>query len=171
MRKKVFLGLSLVVLLGSFLGTLWLTGTATPPSATDERSAAEQLASRSISNRSDLIEAAVAAGLHSSTRIKGGVDSTTRVNDREVTINGWLADPEGDATPVAVLVFVAGKNVAATRTRGERPDLTKALGLAFGAEENVAFAVSFGCPTGERPIVVGLGSDKQYLPIVSPPCP
>ncbi len=64
MRKKVFLGLSLVVLFGSFFTTLWLTGTATPPSTTDERSSAEQLASRSISNRSDLIEAAVAVGLH-----------------------------------------------------------------------------------------------------------
>jgi len=171
MRKIVFLGLSLAVLFVSFLGTLWLTGTATPPSTTDERSAAEQLASRSISNRSDLIEAAVATGLRSSTQMKGTVESMTRVTDREVTINGWLADPEGDATPVAILVFVAGKNVAATQTHGERLDVTKTLGLAFGAEQNVVFAVSFGCRTGEQPIVVGLGLDKRYLPIVSPQCP
>jgi hypothetical protein len=171
MRKKVLLGLSLVVLFGCFFTTLWLTGTATPPSTTDERSGAEQLASRSISNRSDLIEAAVAAGLHLSTQMKGNIDSTTRVNDREVTIKGWFADPEGDATPLTVLVFVDGKNMAMTQTRGERPDVTKALGLAFGAERNVGFEVSFGCRTGAQPFIVGLGSDKQYLSLSSAQCP
>ena len=62
MRKIGFLGLLLAVVLASFLGTLWLTG---EPVLTGSRSAAEQLASYSISHRSDLIEA-VASGLHAS---------------------------------------------------------------------------------------------------------
>jgi hypothetical protein len=58
-----------------------------------------------------------------------------------------------------------------TQTRGERPDVTKAMGLAFGAERNVGFEVNFGCRTGDHPIVIGLGSDKQYLSLSSAQCP
>jgi hypothetical protein len=163
MRKIGFLGLLLVVLLASFLGTLWLTG---GPGPTDSRSAAEQLASHSISHRSDLIEAAVASGLHASSNMNGNIDVMTRVNDREVTIQGWLADPVGDGASMAI-VFVGGKHVASTRTQGERPDVTKALGLAFGAENTVTFE----CPAGARPFIVGLGSDNQYVAVSSPPCP
>jgi hypothetical protein len=171
MRKAGVIGILLVVFLGSFFATLWFTGTGPPPSTTDPRSFAEQLASRSIFSRSDLIEAAVAIGLHSSPRMKGSGDSITRINDREVTIKGWLADPDGDATALNVLVFVAGKYMATTQTRGERPDVTKLLGLAFGAERNVAFEVSFACRTDDKPIIVSLGLDKQYLYLSSPQCP
>jgi hypothetical protein len=167
MRKIGFLGLSLAVLLASFLGTLWLTRGPVP---TDSRSAAEQLASHSISHRSDLIDAAVGSGLHASSSMKGNVDVMTRVNDREVTIQGWLADPVGDAASMAI-IFVGGKHVASARTQDERPDVTKALGLAFGAEKNVAFTVTFECPAGARPFIVGLGSDNQYVAVSSPPCP
>jgi hypothetical protein len=167
MRKIGFLGLLLAVVLASFLGTLWLTG---EPVLTGSRSAAEQLASYSISHRSDLIEAAVASGLHASSNMKGNIDVMTRVNDREVTIQGWLADPVGDTASMAI-IFVGGKHVASTRTQGERPDVTKALGLAFGAEKNVALTVTFECPAGARPFIVGLGSDNQYAAVSSPACP
>ena len=46
-------------------------------------------------------------------------------NDREVTIKGWLADPEGDATALTVLVFVGGKNMA-TSSISNRSDLIEA---------------------------------------------
>ena len=171
MRRSVFVGASVALFLGGFFGTLWLTGKATPPATTDPLAAAQQLGGRNISNRSDLIEAASAAGLHASTQLKGHVDSLTRVNDREVTVAGWLADAEGDGTPLAVLVFVSGKKVVAIQTQGERPDVTKVLGLAFGAEKNVSFAASFACRTGEAPIIVGIGSERQYLLMASPQCP
>jgi hypothetical protein len=167
MRKMGLIGMLLVVLVGSFFATLWLADSG----VRDERSAAEQLANSSIFNRSDLIEAAVAAGLHRSTQMKGVVDAMTRVNDREVRINGWLADPDGDATAAAVLVFVDGKNVATTQTRGERPDVTKALGLAFGTERNVGFEVTFRCRTGQQPMIVGVGSAKEYHSLASARCP
>jgi hypothetical protein len=170
MRKIGLMGISLVVLIGSFIATLWLTGTGTVPNTTDHRSDPERLASRNIFNRSDLAEAANDAGLRSSSRMRGSVESMNRVNDSDVIARGWLADPEGDATSLTLLIFVAGKKAAATQTRGERPDVTKALGLAFGAELNVAFEISFGCTPGDQPIIVGLGSDKQYFLLPSPPC-
>jgi hypothetical protein len=170
MRKIALIGMMLVMLGGSFFATLWLTDTGTSPTAADGRSDAERLASQRIFNRSDLIQAAVAAGLHSSTGMKGNVDSMRRVNDREVAITGWLAAPEGDATPLTLLIFVDGKKTAAAQTRGERSDVTKLLGLAFGAERDVAFEVSFVCPTGSKPVLIGLGPGKQYFYLSSPQC-
>jgi len=118
-----------------------------------------------------LIEAAISLGLQSSRQMSANIDGISRINDREVVVRGWLADPGGDATPLKLLIFVAGKLAAATDTHGERPDVAKALALTFGAEKNVAFQASFGCPPGQQPIMVGLGIEKQYLPIKSPPCP
>jgi hypothetical protein len=171
MRKIGLIAVLVGVLIGSFFLTSWLINTGTSPKTTDHRSDAELLASRSISSRSDLIEAAVAVGLHSSTAMKGNVDSVSRLNDRDVTFKGWLADPGGDATPLTLLIFVAGKNAAVIQTHGERPDVTKELGLGSGTEQNVAFEVSFVCPRGDYPILVGLGQDKQYFYLTSPQCP
>jgi hypothetical protein len=84
MRKIALLGVLLGALISSFLMTQWLTETA--PNATDDRTDAERLASRNISNRSDLIEAAIGAGLHSSTAMKANVESMSRVNDGEVAV-------------------------------------------------------------------------------------
>jgi hypothetical protein len=104
--------------------------------------------------------------------MKGVVDGISRTKDNVMAI-GWLADPAGDGTSLTILVFVGGKNVAATQTRGERPDVTKALGLASGAAQNVAFEASFSCRSGDRPIIVGLGPNKEYynFPLSSPQCP
>jgi hypothetical protein len=170
MRKVGLIGILAGLLIGSFFLTLWLTDSGTSPK-TDDRSDAERLASRNISSRPDLIDAAIGAGLQSSTAMKGNVDSMSRVSDGEVAIGGWLADPGGDATPLTLLIFVAGKKAAATQTRDERPDVTKLLGLAFGAEKNVAFKATFPCLAGDQPVIAGLGSDKQYLYVSSPPCP
>ena len=103
--------------------------------------------------------------------MNGSVDGISRINDREVKISGWLADPDGDATPLSIMVFVSGPVAATTRTQGERPDVTHHMALSFGAEKNVAFEVSFGCPIGSQPVVVGLGTNKTYFPLPSPPCP
>lgn len=95
----------------------------------------------------------------------------SRTNNLDVTMAGWLADLEGDGTPLDVVVFVAGVMVARTATKGERPDVTQAFGLGLGAEKNVYFQVSFRCGPGEPPVVAGLGRARQYLPLVSRPCP
>src|SRR5207253_2990567 len=96
MRKAALTAILLATLVGSFLVTLRLTGTLAPPATPDDdQSDAERLASRSIFDRADLIEAAVAAGLHSSSSMRGTVDELTRINESEVAIRGWLADPMG----------------------------------------------------------------------------
>jgi hypothetical protein len=103
--------------------------------------------------------------------IVGHIDALTRINERDVALAGWLADPEGDASPLQLIVFVSGSVAATTQTKGERPDVTKALVLAFGSEKNVAFGVSFPCAAGQQPVVVGVGMKRQYFPLTLPPCP
>jgi hypothetical protein len=171
MRKVALIVMSIGVCLVSFFITLWLTdrGTSTDPSKS--RSPARELASRTISNRFDLIEAAVGERLHRSVALRGHVDTFTRANDREVKIAGWLADRGGDETGITVLIFVEGRNVAMTQTRGERPDVTKALGLVLGAERNVAFEATFDCQSGDQPMIVALGMNSQYAQLPSPRCP
>jgi hypothetical protein len=101
----------------------------------------------------------------------GTADGYSRVNERDVMISGWLADPEGDGNPLKVMVFVAGAVAATTETNGERPELARVKGLAFGTEKNVVFAVNFACRSGQQPVVVGLGLKRQYFPLPTPPCP
>jgi hypothetical protein len=157
------------MLVGSFALTLWLTSSQ-PPSSSPDLPPSEALATYKISNRTELIEAAVALGLHASTRVKGSIDAIKRSND-QVTIAGWMADPQGGDTPLNVLVFVEGIMVRSERTRGERPDVTQELGLAFGAEKNVGLQVTFACQSGGQPMLVGVGVDKDYFLFSSPRCP
>jgi hypothetical protein len=172
MWKIGLVGILLAMLIGSFFVTLRLIDTG-PLSVTahDDRSDAERLASRSIFDRADLIEAAVGAGLHSSAEMRGVMEEISRIDDGHVIIRGWLADPASEGASLTVVVFVAGKKAATTQTLGERPDVTNALKLAFGAEKNVGFQVSFNCPTGDHVIIVGLGTDKQYFYLTSTRCP
>src|SRR5262249_62313913 len=104
-------------------------------------------------------------------QMAGNIERISRTNEREVTIGGWLADPEGDATPQRLVVFVSGAVAAKGETKGERSDVTGAKGLAFGTEKNVGFTMNFACQAGSQPVVVGLGSRSQYFPLGSPPCP
>ena len=162
------IGMLVGVLIGSFFITLWLTS----PNRTDDRSPLERLASSSISNRGDLVEAAIAAGMERAWRMKGNVDVIKRLNERDVTTQGWLAVPwGGDERPLTLLIFVGGKKVAATQTRGERPDVTKEFALVNGAEKNVAFDVSFFCPTGAQPVFAGISPDNEYFFLRSFTCP
>jgi hypothetical protein len=170
MRRLIFVGILAVVLLGSFFLTLWLTDIS-PLKSKDTRSATEQLADRKVSDYSELSRVAWDIGLTLSRRIRGVFEGATRSNERDVRYWGWLADPDGDATPLNIVVFVAGRAVAAAQTKGERADVTGSLGLAFGAEKNVVFEVTFNCPAGEVPVIVGLGTGKQYFPFPARPCP
>jgi hypothetical protein len=97
--------------------------------------------------------------------MKGYVDWIGRVNEREVLMTGWLADPQGKI-PLDVLVFVDGSMAATTQTKGERPDITSAFPLSAGAEKNVAFSVNVNCRPGDEPVVVGVGEKKQYVPVL-----
>jgi hypothetical protein len=171
-RRTAIIGFLAAVLIGNLVLMLSQPRTTNALSdPTDKRPAADRLASRKVSNNLELTEAAAASGLRLSRHLVGIVDRLTRIDERDVTMAGWLADPYGDATPLNVLVFVAGEMVGTARTQGERPDVTENVGLGFGAEKNVSFRVRFGCRTGEQPMVAGLGPKERYVPMVSPSCP
>jgi hypothetical protein len=171
MRRILYFGTLAAVLVGSFLLTLWYIDTTSSPDSTDTRPDRERLAERRVSDYDELAREAGAVGLRFSRRINGNIDAINRINERDVSITGWLADPEGDATPLDIIVFVAGRVAARTQTKGERPDVTRTLGLGFGAEKNVAFQVIFSCRAGDQPVVVGLGVGKRYFPLPSRRCP
>lgn len=178
MRQIFYIICGAVVLFGSFFITLWLTeapSTFAPQIVTDASSDAQRLAAERISNYSDLRSAAQSAGLRFSEDIKGSVDGIRRINDREeVNISGWLADLQGNSTPQNVLVFIRGSVVATARTSGERLDVAKALNFDTAAEQmkNVAFSLNFSCPSGEQPVVVGIGQRQKYIPLeLKKPCP
>ncbi len=162
-----------VALFGGFFITLWLTEPAAvgTVSITDDRSDVERLAARHISNAADLLTAANDIGLSPSIRMRGNIDVLRRMSEGVVSMTGWAADMRGDAAPLDILVFVGGAVAAKTQTKGERPDVTEAVHLGFGAEKNVSFLVSFSCRPGEQPVTVGIGTARQYIPLTSGPCP
>ena len=173
-RAIVQIVVSAAILFSSFFITLWLTEpdtSSTRPQNMGNRSNAELLAGRGISNSSNLVKAAEEIGLRVSREMKGNVDLINRINQSDVNMVGWLADAEGDATPAKILVFVRGGMVGSTQTKGERPDVTEELKLGFGSEKNTSFSVNFKCPAGEQPIVVGISAAKRYAELKSGTCP
>jgi hypothetical protein len=172
LRFSLYAGALVGTFLASFFATMWMTdrGPRAPEPST-ARATSEKLAPRRIATYADLRRIADDIGLTRSRRMAGNIDQISRINDREVKIAGWLADPEGDATPLNVLVFLSGEMKAIGRTDGERSDVTWALGLAFGAEKNVGFQMSFSCRMGDEPVVVGVGPGGQYLPLTASKCP
>jgi hypothetical protein len=152
------------VFFGSLFITLWLT-------EPDNRSDAARLAGYPIADSSDLAKSAQNANLILSPRLSGYVDSIRRIDEREVELAGWAADRQGDSTPLEVLIFVAGRLVATTHTKGERADVTATIRLGVGARSNVGLTVNFTCRTGDQPIVVVIGKEKQYVPLQSARCP
>src|SRR5262245_64385850 len=106
MRPAAYIGMSAVVLVGSFVLTLWLIGKeATSPGPTDTRSYSERLASQQLSNYGDLSRLTDTLGMKRSSQMKGNVDAIRRTNDHEVMMLGWFADPDGDATPLTIAVL------------------------------------------------------------------
>ncbi len=172
--RVVQIGLPAAALFGSFFITLWLTAPDSPgtqPIGGDNRSDAEKLAAFHVSDVAELSKAAYEIGLHPSRRMNGNVDVINKTSEHGVTIAGWVADTEGDATPTNVVVFAGGAMVATTQTKGERPDVTQALHLDFGSEKNVSFSVEFSCRPGDQPVIAAIAATKRYLPLKSLPCP
>jgi hypothetical protein len=72
-----------------------------------------------------------------------GHESAPGWNDRAASHSSGVAcRPSGDGDPLTLIVFVGGKAVASDTTSSERPDVTAALGLAFGAEKNTLARVT-----------------------------
>jgi hypothetical protein len=167
MSRAAYIVFLLAVLFGSFFITLWLTEPQVA-SAPDNRSDAERLAAYPIKDSTDLMKSAQDAKLTLSPRLSGHVDVIRRIDERDVALAGWAADRDG--TSLKVLIFVAGQLVATTHTAGERPDVTAALQLGFGAQNNVVLSANFTCRKGDQPVVVVI-KEKQYMHLQSEPCP
>jgi hypothetical protein len=166
LRRVAYLAFLLVVLFGSFFVTLWLTEPQVTP---DNRSRADRLAAYPISNSSDLAKSAYQADLIPSQRLSGHVEAIRRIDEQKVDLIGWAAD--GHGTALEVLIFVGGHLAATTHTAGERPDVTAALRVGFAAQTNVALSANLTCRTGQQPVVVVLGNEKEYIHLQSAPCP
>lgn len=158
------------MLFGSFGLTLWLTDPGRPLSASHALTPAERLATYPIATEYALHQDAQALGLQISPSLTGFVDSVERLNQSTVSAKGWLADRAGDGVPLYILAFVGGEFVASARTHGQRPDVTKALGLTGKAAQNIAYAMTFHCELGYLPILVGLSGD-QYTQLKAKTCP
>ena len=168
LRRAAYVVFLSAVLFGSLFITLWLTEPQVR-NAPDNRSPAELLAAYPISDDSDLAQLAHEAGLITSHRLFGHGDVIRRIDEQKVELLGWAADGQG--TALEVLVFVAGHLVAMTHTAGERPEVTAALRLGFGADKNLAFSANFTCRKGDQPVVVVLGKEKDYLDLQPSRCP
>jgi hypothetical protein len=167
MSRAAYVVFLLAVLFGSFFITLSLTEPQVV-SEPDNRSDPERLAAYPIKDSSDLMKSAQDINLIPSPKLSGHIDVIRRIDERDVVLAGWAADREG--TPLEVLIFVAGQLVATTHTAGERPDVTAALQLGFGAQKNVILSANFTCRKGDRPVVVVI-KEKQYMHLQSEPCP
>jgi hypothetical protein len=156
-----------LIVIGAFFTTLWMTeptpmNVASEPDRGSSGSEIDKLAGMQVSTWEGLRESAADAGLVPARSLVGVVDGLTRANEREVTVHGWLADPRGDGAPLNLIAFVGSKSVAFGKTASERPDVASALRLPDGAEKNVGFELTFSCKTGQVPIIVGVGSGRQY---------
>ena len=167
LRGAAYVVFLLTVFFASFVVTLGLTEPEIP-SAPDNRSDAERLAAYPISGLSDLTKSARDAKLIPSQRLSGHIEVIRRIDEKNVELGGWAADRAG--TALDVLIFVAGQLASTTHTAGERPDVTAALHLGFGATTNVALSANFTCRRGDQPVVVIL-KEKQYMHLPSNPCP
>jgi hypothetical protein len=172
MRRFLYPGLLAAVLLGSFFFALWQIDKEKEQSdRRNARASPTQLEGKTVLDYSSLDRVAQDAGLRRGQQMSGNIEALTRLNERDVAIAGWLADVNGDATPLELVIFVSGSVAAKIQTKGERPDVTRALNLAFVAEKNVSFGATFQCPAGSVPVFVGLGARQQYFPLPARPCP
>ena len=167
-RTEVLLLLSF--LLGSFGVTLWLTAPDGSLSFNRSDAPAERFSTLNIATEYALNREAQALGLHTSPGLTSYVDTLVRTDQDTVSAKGWLADRAGDGTPLYVFAFAGGEFVGSARTHGQRPDVTKALGLTGKAAQNVAYAMTFRCELGSLPILVGLSGDR-YTQLKVKPCP
>ena len=172
-RKLVAFFGCLIVGLGSFYVTLRVMEKPSPRARTiSVRAASEQLAKHRVENYRDLKRIAVQLELKPSPQISGRSEEIKRINERDVMMRGWAADPESDErSSVEVVVFVSGMFAARTQTKGERADITEERGLLMGSGKNVLFETSFACRTDEQPLIVAIGITGRYAIFPTPRCP
>jgi hypothetical protein len=173
MNRRARLLLYASVLVGSFLIAYVLTAPEESVNTSgfkDIETLRVDLRKRNIPGPADLLAAARGNGLRATKDIKGFVEGLQRVGD-DVELSGWLADLEGDGTPPFLFIFAGGKMVGETRPKGERKDVTRALNLSEGIEENVKFSLKVKCRAGELSQVLAVNTVGFYSVMNSTRCP
>lgn len=129
------------------------------------------LAGATITDLGRLMAAVKAAGLKGTPDVKGGIDEITRLDDDHVTLKGWAAEISGSGSPLAVMVFVDGRNTLTMETDGRRPDIAETLGLSDAASANMAFQGKLTCSRGHKLIVVAVARSDLYGHFGTRTCP
>lgn len=127
-----------------------------------------QLRDRTIASYPDMVETLRQVGLRRSADIKGFLEGVKRVGD-EVEVSGWGVDLGGDV--LHLLIFVDGKLLSETVPKGERRDVTQALKLSDGIEENVKFSAKVKCRSGGTVRVLAVIDAGVYHIMNSERCP
>jgi hypothetical protein len=120
------------------------------------------LAESTVSDLGSLMAAVKAAGLRGTPDLKGSIDELTRRDRDHVTLKGWAAETSGSGLPLAVMVFVDGRNKLTIRTDGRRPEVADALGLSDAAAANISFQGDLPCSQGQKLIVVAVAQNDVY---------
>lgn len=127
-----------------------------------------QLRDLTIGSYPDMVEVMNQAGLRRSADIKGFLEGVKRVGD-EVEVSGWGVDLGGDM--LHLFIFVDGKLLSETLPKGERRDVTRALKLSDGIEENVKFSAKVKCRSGGTVRVLAVIDAGVYHIMNSERCP
>lgn len=141
----------------SFVGALRLTEPARTPTP-----AMMTLTGATIPDLRRLMAAVKTAGLRGTPDVKGAIDEITRLDIDHVTLKGWAADVSGSGAPLAVMVFVDGRNTLTTDTAGGRSEIANALGLTDAASANISFQADLVCSRGQKLIVVAVAPRDVY---------
>jgi hypothetical protein len=140
----------------SFVAALRLSEPARTPTP-----AMMTLAGATIPDLRRLMAAVKTAGLRGTPDVKGAIDEITRLDIDHVTLKGWAADISGSA-PLAVMVFVDGRNTLTMDTAGGRPEVASELGLSGVASANISFEANLVCSRGQKLIVVAVAPRDVY---------
>jgi hypothetical protein len=141
----------------SFVTAMRLIKPAMPPTP-----AMTTLAGATISDLGRLMAAVKAAGLRGTPDVKGAIDEIIRLDNDHATLKGWAADVSGSGSPLAVMVFVGGRNTLTMETAGRRPEVAAALGLSDAASANISFQGNLTCTRGQKLIVVAVAPSDVY---------
>lgn len=173
MRRWAKVLLYISVLAGSFLVTYVLTAPDKPAdisSFKDIKTLRVELRDRRVATHTDLLIAARESGLRASKDLRGFIEGVRRAGG-DVDVSGWLVDMGGDGTPPYLFVFSGGKLQSEIRPQGQRQDVTRALNLTDGLEENVKFAVKVKCHAGDVVRVLAVNEIGLYSALASERCP
>ena len=141
---------------------------SSPATFKDVKTFRAQLRSRNIASYPDMVEMARLAGLRRSADIKGFLEGVKRVGE-DVEVSGWGVDLGGEV--LHLFIFVEGKLLAEIVPKGERRDVTRALNLNDGLEENVQFSGKIKCRTGDSVRVLAVIDAGAYYIMNSEKCP